>query len=403
MVFLLLIIVQCGFGIYPNILKRFAPHLNQLLYSLFRDLFAFPIIALVAFAVTGKFAPPCTRRDFSLFTLLGFLLFLNQYGYIIGVHSVSPSVAAMFQPSIPVWTTAGALLVGIEPRRSLLTAPGLLKVAGILMAASGAFVTGYSVLHANPDHSAPAAPPLYLAPYAADEPASLPCLGGDAGTVLGVVALVVNTAAMAAYVLVQKWYIFAHPLLAGGYGPDDLPLTRWAELPVHATAWAYGAAAVWMGLTYALEALLRSDVAYLECSVGATITAPTLEEWGAIAYGACVASALCYSLITVANRLAPAPVLTAFWPLQVPVAIFVAWLFFRGTPEYRPPSIGEYIGGGLVVLGLLLVTAAAAVEARRAAAMQAMYSLASPSVPVAEVGDDVGADGPLLQVPRELG
>ncbi len=61
--------------------------------------------------------------------------------------------------------------------------------------------------------------------------------------VLGTIFLLGNTFCMAVYIVLQKRYLFANA-------------SRWASLPVNATAWAYGAGSVSMGfasLYYARE------------------------------------------------------------------------------------------------------------------------------------------------------
>lgn len=75
--------------------------------------------------------------------------------------------------------------------------------------------------------------------------------------------------------------------------------------------------------------------------------------------------ALCYGLITFANKYLPATVVSAFWPVQVPVAVILAscWagIFAKPDSDTDGPFCEtitkmELLGGVLIAAGLLAVT-----------------------------------------------
>merc|ERR1711988_444349 len=69
-----------------------------------------------------------------------------------------------------------------------------------------------------------------------------------------------------------------------------------------------------------------------------------------LAYAVFVTSALCYGLISFANRHCTTSTATAFWPLQVPVAILLSYLIFGDVVTL------EQVGGGaMIIAGLLTV------------------------------------------------
>jgi len=69
-----------------------------------------------------------------------------------------------------------------------------------------------------------------------------------------------------------------------------------------------------------------------------------------LSYAAIINSALCYGLLTYAASLTSASIVTAFWPLQIPVSALMTWFLFHQTLDYP-----QYIGGALVILGLFFV------------------------------------------------
>lgn len=63
-----------------------------------------------------------------------------------------------------------------------------------------------------------------------------------------------------------------------------------------------------------------------------------------------VTSALCYGLISFANRHCATSTATAFWPLQVPVAIVLSYFIFGQVIVAQ-----QIAGGAMIIAGLLCV------------------------------------------------
>lgn len=159
--------VQAAFGSYGVILKAFAQSvdINPLVFSFLRDLFAAPILMLSAFLfesniptitesneqdknsvemesvlqdeeneeITEKEEENAKPNHFSqylssrklrvpkgkewiLFIILGLTgMFGNQLLFIEGVYLTNPSIAAMFQPLIPIFTAIFAIITLTDP------------------------------------------------------------------------------------------------------------------------------------------------------------------------------------------------------------------------------------------------------------------------------------------------
>lgn len=69
-----------------------------------------------------------------------------------------------------------------------------------------------------------------------------------------------------------------------------------------------------------------------------------------LAYSVVVSSGLCYALITWANKQTSPTIVTAFWPVQVPCTVILSYFIFHQELGWR-----DYLGGCLIILGLLLV------------------------------------------------
>jgi drug/metabolite transporter (DMT)-like permease len=143
---------------------------------------------------------------------------------------------------------------------------------------------------------------------------------------IGFFLLLGNTICMAVYVLIQKRFIFKSKT------------SRWKKYPIMVTAWSYGFGAFAMGLS-TIYFYQHPDQFVLPGTA-----------WYALVYAVFITSALCYLLITWANLHLPSTIVTAFWPVQVPVAMITAGIFLH---EVIAPL--QYIGTALVVCGLFLV------------------------------------------------
>ena len=69
-----------------------------------------------------------------------------------------------------------------------------------------------------------------------------------------------------------------------------------------------------------------------------------------ILYASLLSSAVAYGLISYANSILPSSMVTAFWPLQVPVSVVLNF-FVNGSDI----SQAEMVGGLIIIASLLMV------------------------------------------------
>ncbi len=111
-VHLALLFVQVTFGGFNVFGKYILGYVQPLSVAAMRVLFAGPVLMLLAMrfdAVRPK------GRDFLSLAALGFFgVFLNQLLFIIGLDYTTASNASILMPSIPVFTIAVAMAMGLE-------------------------------------------------------------------------------------------------------------------------------------------------------------------------------------------------------------------------------------------------------------------------------------------------
>ncbi|MCZ7557682.1 MAG: DMT family transporter [Bacteroidia bacterium] len=128
---LALLFVQITFGGFSVVGKYALTHIEPLAMASMRVLFAGPVLLLIA--LKHDRALPAVKEIPQL-ALLGFFgVFINQVLFIIGLNYTSAINAAILMPSIPVFTTAIALLMRIERLTKT-------RIAGIAAAVIGALI-----------------------------------------------------------------------------------------------------------------------------------------------------------------------------------------------------------------------------------------------------------------------
>ncbi len=130
-VHLALLFVQVSFGGFSVFGKYVLGHVQPLAVAGMRVLFAGPVIMLLALRF-DKVRPK--GKDFLVLAMLGFFgVFVNQLLFITGLDYTTATNASILMPSIPVFTVAVAMAMGVERitwRRSL----------GIGLAVAGALI-----------------------------------------------------------------------------------------------------------------------------------------------------------------------------------------------------------------------------------------------------------------------
>jgi len=294
-----LVLIQFGFGSYAVIVKKFSS-VDPLVFSFFRDAACFPILLGVAIFLEGKHRPQL--KHVPLFLLLGLTgMFGNQVLFIYGLYFTSSTVASIFQPLIPVITTAFALLFRIE-KFNCRELYSWLKIWAICTAGGGAVIMVTSKGSINTSSQA-----FY-----------------------GYLLLLGNTSSMAIFVLLQKKYL---------YYKDESGRDISVYPPITASAWSYGVGALLMGLAAIPYGIVRPHVFDLN-----------VEFVYPLLYAIFISSAMCYGLINWAVSKTSGTVVTSFWPLQVPVSTIESYFVFGEVPLWE-----EYIGAGFIIIGLIVV------------------------------------------------
>ena len=126
-----LLAVQVSFGGFHVFAKYIIGYIPPLALVGLRVLCATPALLLIAWLVDRKLP---RLRDLPYLALLGLLgIFINQVLFILGLQYTTATNAAIFMPSIPVFTAAAAIVLGVEQLSGR-------RLAGIFLAVAGAMV-----------------------------------------------------------------------------------------------------------------------------------------------------------------------------------------------------------------------------------------------------------------------
>ena len=144
---------------------------------------------------------------------------------------------------------------------------------------------------------------------------------------VGYIFLLGNTLSMSVYILLQKKFIF------------DKEDSCWKTKPVNVTAWSYLFGAMFMALASLYYVNRPEKFTYFP-----------KEEIYPILYAIFIASGLCYLLISWCNMQISASLVTATWPLQVSFCAILSYFVLGEVLKTL-----EYLGGVLIVVGLMAV------------------------------------------------
>ena len=242
-----------------------------------------------------------------MFMALGFTgMFSTQLLYILAIYCANPVLVAVFLPAMPVWTTLLAIITKIEPHPPLDKVRGWAKILGIFLAVAGAVTMVMEKFKESADNTK-------------DKSA------GE--QFLGCIFILGSTLTSAVYILLQKKFIFKQSN------------SIWKSKPVTVTAWSYCFGAAFLGL---------SSLYYVDRPE--KFTSFPKQQVYPLLYAIFIASALCYLLITWCNMQISSSVASASWPLQTLFSAVLSYIFLGDVME---PI--EYIGGVLIILGLVAV------------------------------------------------
>jgi len=229
-------------------------------------------------------------------------MFGNQVLYIYGIYFTSPTIVSIFQPLIPVITAALTIILRIE-EFDIRDISHWAKLWGICTAGGGAIimVTANGILEGNHEN------------------------------IIGFIFLLGNTTCMSIYVLVQKKFLYLQ---------DENGKSTPLYPPITASAYAYAMGSILIGLSCVPYGIIWPDVFR---NLDYTVLYP-------LAYAVFISSALCYGLISYATSLTSATIVTAFWPVQVPVTTIESFIVFGDSPE-----VLEYVGALFIIAGLITV------------------------------------------------
>jgi len=313
------LMVQTGFGIYPIVVRVFSDgnDFNMVVFSFYRDLMCFPLMIGISLVVEKALVVPASWYEWKVFTLLGMTgIGAQQLCFIMGLYYTTPTVAAIWQPVIPVWALAISILYRLEPIPTPGTKIGALRLSGLVFAISGALVMNLSSPSAKAAHE-------------------------ERNPVVGNLFLTVNTFLTGFYLATQKCLIFSP-------GAVEKLVTDWRLYPMNVTTWSYLFGSLTIGLATILGSVFHLGVFQFE---GATDTYKLPSSAiPPLIYALLITSAFCYGLLSFANKHAPSSVVSSFWPWQIPVSLVLSWFCGFGSV-----SLHQVFGGICIMLGLFCI------------------------------------------------
>ena len=284
------------------------------------------------------------------FATLGFVVFGNQAGFIVGIKLAGPVTASVWQPCQPIFTAAICMALGWEPLQPK-------RIAGILTAFLGCMAM--ILLKAQSQGSSRTTTTNDSAEQPAESDLATAIHYSALRYILGNILLCTNCLCTSLFVILSKRMLTLYPSLL-------------------VTAWSYNFATVYMAVATmllstwpAVQTLLCPD-----CDETGDLWTIPRGAWPALVYYILFASVGSYGLMTWANQYATGTLVMSFSVLQPSTAVVltIALLVLGVVPvcsavdataclEY--PSIGTFCGMAGVLLGLTLIIATEATAKKK--------------------------------------
>ncbi|MED6199261.1 hypothetical protein PIB30_074240 [Stylosanthes scabra] len=324
---LALLVTPLIYGCYHVVTKVALNHgVNQLVFSVLRDLIALSVLAPLAYFHEKQMRPPITKSLLMSFFLLGLLgIFANQLLFLIGLKYTNATYAAATQPAIPVFTFLFSAIIGVE-KVNFLRYEGVAKVGGTIICVSGAllmvFYRGPVVIGNEEDNVSQ----TEIGSEGQPDSSSRLLIDGLKDIVfdefsVGVMCLIGNCMCMGAYLAIQA------------------PMLRKYPTNISLTAYSYFFGTVLMLIVSVFMTNGISDW---------TLTG---SEILAVTYSGILASALGYGLITWSTKIL-GPTMVALYNSLQPFCSTALSLIFLGSAVY----LGSILGGTFIIVGLYIVT-----------------------------------------------
>ena len=328
---LALFAIQCVCAIYNTLCQLFLTKDNDqddwraiLVFSLYRDVLAAPLLYLCAFAHDAKvFKWFPSSIDFPRMLSQAFLgIFCNQLASLLGIQLVGAVMASLVHLATPMFAMGIAVYLGQEKLNAFLA-------AGVVVACVGAM--SMSVIDA------------YLKDVSAEEETK-------ESSPVGLIALFIGSFASAVYYNLQK-----------------ITLRKKDNVPLMVTAWEYAFGATMMALcavicvpfgseaeVYVFDGTI-SSIAANAVTAGGSLSSRNkrwvLETEGlyALFFAVVFNSILKYALSAYCNKRAGVTLLTVYSTLQPVVTAFLALLILS------QPLRWGYVGAFAIFYGVWLV------------------------------------------------
>ena len=263
-------------------------HPNALIFCLYRDLIASPLLLMMAGVERRHWKEPpleVTNTHVLLLVCCGLTgIYGQQLFFLLGLSLTNADTASIWQPVSPALTAFLAVLLGLEK-------PSLRKFLGVLLGCGSVIMMSYT------------------------------SFAGSRGNSLGHLCLFANTLCAAVYILLQK------------------PLFEARHSALFVTAASYGVGALTMVVTSL-------------CRYGNDLATFTIDTHVAavLAYSAVVCSACAYAAISYANQHIDATVTASYGIVQPVVTALLSWLFLGVVPTWQLGVAGVLVAISLVLI-----------------------------------------------------